>query len=78
MLSFCYEHAGRLGRAAEGTGRDLGKTQRSSAPVLLPYHPEASSKSENQRRSRKNRELLVVPDIPREIRGLPTEPLADS
>ena len=27
-----------------GSGRGLGKTQRSFAPVLLPYHPETSSK----------------------------------
>jgi hypothetical protein len=65
---FWYEHAGRLG----------DKTQRSSAPVLLAYHPETSSKSENQRQSRKNRELLVFPDILLEIRGLPTQLLADS
>ena len=30
--------------AVKGTSRGLGKTQRSSAPVLLPYHPETSSK----------------------------------
>jgi hypothetical protein len=28
----------------KGTSRGLGKTQRSSAPILLPYHPKTSSK----------------------------------
>jgi hypothetical protein len=31
-----------LVKAATGSIQQLGKTQRSSAPILLPYHPEAS------------------------------------
>jgi hypothetical protein len=67
-----------LDRILKGAAGGLGKTQRSSAPVLIPYHPERHSKSENQRQSRKNRELRDVPDILLEIRGLPTRPQGDS
>lgn len=54
------------------------ETQRSSAPVLLPHHPETSSSKGHKEVRRKELEVLGVPDILREIRGLPTEPQGNS
>jgi hypothetical protein len=62
------------GTAATG----LGKAQRSSAPVLLPYDPGTSPKERYIGPTRRDRQLLVVLDILREIRGLPTRPQDDS
>jgi len=56
----------------------LGRTQRSTAPVLLPYEPETSSREKYVGPLPNIRQLLIVVCIHRKIRGLPTWPRGDS